>query len=50
VEFNVAQSALTREVCGGALKLNDDGTVSIPNGIGLGATVAEEFVAAHRVD
>jgi L-alanine-DL-glutamate epimerase-like enolase superfamily enzyme len=49
VEFNVAQSNLTRGVCGGALKLNADGTVSIPRGIGLGVEVDEEFVAAHRV-
>ncbi len=50
VEFNVAQSALTRGVCGGALELNSDGTVSIPDGIGLGVAVDEAFVAAHRVD
>src|SRR5262245_2110229 len=50
IEFNVAQSALTRGVCGGALSLNADGTVSIPRGVGLGVEVDEEFVAAHRVD
>lgn len=49
VEFNVAQSPLTSGVCGGALKLNADGTVTIPNGIGLGVKVDEDFVAAHRV-
>jgi L-alanine-DL-glutamate epimerase-like enolase superfamily enzyme len=49
VEFNVSQSELTRGVCGGALTLNADGTVSLPHGIGLGVTVDEEFVAAHRV-
>lgn len=48
LEFNTAQSALSRGVCGGALKLNDDGTVSVPDGPGLGVTVDEEFVAAHR--
>jgi L-alanine-DL-glutamate epimerase-like enolase superfamily enzyme len=48
VEFNVSQSALTRGVCGGALSLNSDGTVSIPQGIGLGVTVDEAFIAAHR--
>ncbi len=47
VEFNVAQSALTRGVCGGALQLNADGTVSIPQGVGLGVTVDEDFVAHH---
>jgi L-alanine-DL-glutamate epimerase-like enolase superfamily enzyme len=49
VEFNVSQSDLTRGICGGALALNDDGTVSIPRGIGLGVAVDEEFVNAHRV-
>jgi L-alanine-DL-glutamate epimerase-like enolase superfamily enzyme len=50
VEFNVAQSPLTRGVCNGALKLNSDGTVSIPQGIGLGIDVDEESVARHRVN
>ena len=49
VEFNVSQSALTRGVCGGALSLNDDGTVSIPQGTGLGVAVNENFVNAHRI-
>jgi L-alanine-DL-glutamate epimerase-like enolase superfamily enzyme len=49
VEFNVSQSALTRGICGGALSLNNDGTVSIPQGVGLGVGVDEAFVAAHRV-
>lgn len=49
VEFNVSQSELTRGVCGGALRLNEDGTVSIPTGVGLGVEVDEEFVAANRV-
>jgi L-alanine-DL-glutamate epimerase-like enolase superfamily enzyme len=50
VEFNVSQSRLTRGICGGSLALNDDGTVTIPQGIGLGVTVDEEFVRAHRAD
>ncbi len=49
VEFNVAQSELTRGVCGGALKLNTDGTVSIPDGVGLGVNVDEDFVRRHAV-
>jgi L-alanine-DL-glutamate epimerase-like enolase superfamily enzyme len=49
VEFNVAQSELTRGVCGGALALNADGTVSIPTGVGLGVDVNEEFIAARRL-
>ena len=31
------------------LQHNPDGTVTIPTGIGLGVSVDEEFVAAHRV-
>jgi L-alanine-DL-glutamate epimerase-like enolase superfamily enzyme len=50
VEFNVSQSPLTRGVCGGALSLNDDGTLTIPETIGLGVSVDEDFVARHRVD
>jgi L-alanine-DL-glutamate epimerase-like enolase superfamily enzyme len=49
VEFNVAQSPLTHGVCGGALRLEADGTVAIPDGPGLGVAVDEDFVAAHRV-
>lgn len=49
VEFNVAQSRLTRGVCGGALRLNEDGTVDIPNEVGLGVRVDEDFVRRHAV-
>lgn len=49
VEFNVAQSALTRGVCGGALVLNADETVTIPRGVGLGVEVDEDFIAGHRI-
>lgn len=49
LEFNVAQSPLTRGVCGGALKLNPDGTVTVPDAPGLGVPVDEEFVHAHKV-
>lgn len=48
VEFNVSQSRLTRGVCGGQLRLNDDGTVTIPDGPGLGVTVDEDFVERAR--
>jgi L-alanine-DL-glutamate epimerase-like enolase superfamily enzyme len=50
VEFNVAQSPLTRGVCNGALKLNADGTVTIPDGVGLGVDVDEDFIQHHRVN
>ena len=49
VEFNVSQSELTRGICGGALSLDADGTVLIPQGIGLGVEVDEGFVNTHRV-
>jgi L-alanine-DL-glutamate epimerase-like enolase superfamily enzyme len=49
VEFNVAQSELTRGVSCGALSLNADGTVTIPSGIGLGVKVDEDFIEHHRV-
>src|SRR5262245_46122274 len=49
VEFNVAQSSLTRGVCGGALSLHADGTVRVPRGVGLGVEVDEQFVKDHQV-
>jgi L-alanine-DL-glutamate epimerase-like enolase superfamily enzyme len=49
LEFNVSQSELTRGVCGGAFKLNADGTVTIPSAPGLGVEVDADFIAAHRV-
>lgn len=50
IEFNVSQSDLTRGVCGGKLSLNEDGTVSIPDGPGIGVDVDTDFIAAHRVN
>ncbi|MAE60476.1 MAG: hypothetical protein CMJ49_03865 [Planctomycetaceae bacterium] len=50
VEFNVAQSGLTRGVCGGAIGLDDDGTVRVPTGVGLGVEVDTDFIAGHRVN
>jgi L-rhamnonate dehydratase len=49
LEFNVSQSPLTRGICGGALSLNPDGTVSLPSGSGLGLSVDEDFIRHHRV-
>ena len=49
VEFNVSQSALTSGVSRGSFKLNDDGTISIPDGPGLGVEVDTDFIKAHRV-
>jgi L-alanine-DL-glutamate epimerase-like enolase superfamily enzyme len=50
VEFNVAQSELTRGVCGGALSLNTDGTVTIPTGVGLGVNVDQDFIRARQAN
>lgn len=50
LEFNIAQSDLTRGICGGAMKLNADGTVSVPQGLGAGVEVDEDFVRSHRVN
>ena len=47
VEFNVAQSALTSGATTSRLTLDPDGTVAVPNGIGLGVDVDEDFVRAH---
>ena len=48
IEFNVAQSRLNHGVCGGQLKLEEDGYVNIPDTPGIGVTVDEDFVEAHR--
>ena len=50
VEFNVAQSALTRGIAPAQFALAADGTLEIPNAVGIGVDVDEEFIAAHRVN
>ena len=49
VEFNVAQSALSRGVTREHLRLEADGTVAIPDGPGLGVEVDPDFVASAAV-
>lgn len=49
VEFNVAQSALSRGVVTRRMSLGGDGTVPVPAGPGLGVEVDESFVAARSV-
>ena len=44
IEFNVAQSRLSRGVVCGRLALETDGAVVVPNGLGLGVEVDESFV------
>jgi L-alanine-DL-glutamate epimerase-like enolase superfamily enzyme len=50
LEFNVAQSALTRGIAPARFALDADGMVAIPDDPGIGVTVDEAFVAAHRVN
>ena len=44
------QSRLSRGVTTGGMSLNDDGTLSVPDGPGLGVDVDVEFVQHHRVN
>lgn len=48
VEFNVSQSALTRGVAPAGFRLEPDGTVAIPDEVGIGVEVDRDFIAAHR--
>ena len=50
VEFNVAQSPLTAGIAPSRFRLEDDGTVLIPDSIDMGVSVDEDFVKAHRVN
>ncbi|WP_433304210.1 mandelate racemase/muconate lactonizing enzyme family protein [Actinoplanes sp. CA-030573] len=49
VEFNVAQSTLSAGVVTDRLALHPDGTVGVPDGIGLGVTIDPDFIATHQV-
>ena len=46
VEFNVAQSGLSRGVAARRMTLDADGTVAVPVGVGIGVEVNEDFVRA----
>ena len=50
VEFNVSQSALTRGITTQPFGLDGDGCVAIPDVVGIGVEVDEDFIAAHRVN
>jgi L-alanine-DL-glutamate epimerase-like enolase superfamily enzyme len=50
VEFNVSQSALTRGIANASFTLQPDGTVPIPDTVGIGVKVDEEFVRKCRVN
>lgn len=49
VEFNVAQSRLSSGVVREHLALAPDGTVPVPDGVGLGVDVDAEFVASRQL-
>ncbi|MBV0896227.1 mandelate racemase/muconate lactonizing enzyme family protein [Microbacterium sp. NC79] len=49
VEFNVAQSDLSDGVTQGKMALEPDGTVLIPDGIGIGIDVDAAFIGSHGV-
>ena len=50
VEFNVSQSPLTRGITTQPFRLEPDGTIAIPDAIGIGVEVDPEFIKAHRVN
>ncbi|MER7007626.1 enolase C-terminal domain-like protein [Dactylosporangium sp. NPDC000555] len=50
VEFNVAQSRLSRGVARDHLSLSADGTVSVPDGPGIGVDVDEDFVRSRQLN
>ncbi len=49
VEFNVAQSQLSRGVSRNHLSLSADGTVSVPDSPGIGVDVDEDFVRSRQL-
>ncbi len=50
VEFNVAQSALTKGVASASFALDSEGMLAIPDTVDMGVTVDEDFIASHRVN
>lgn len=50
IEFNVSQSALTAGIAPTRWKLDADGMLAVPSGIGIGATVDRDFIEAHRAE
>jgi L-alanine-DL-glutamate epimerase-like enolase superfamily enzyme len=49
VEFNVAQSTLSRGAASSAMRLEDDGTVVVPDGAGIGVLVDRDFVDSRDI-
>ncbi|MET3577162.1 L-alanine-DL-glutamate epimerase-like enolase superfamily enzyme [Mesorhizobium robiniae] len=50
LEFNVSQSKLTGGVAISPFKLDTNGMVAVPDGVGTGVEVDRDFVAAHRIE
>lgn len=50
LELNVSQSALTRGIAPASFRLDEDGMVAIPEAVGIGVEVDQDFVQAHRVN
>ena len=50
VEFNVSQSPLTHGIARAEFALDSDGAVPIPDAVGIGVEVDEDFIAKHRVN
>lgn len=46
-EFNVAQSELSGGIMRSRMRLEDDGTVLVPDGVGTGVHIDEDFVRAR---
>jgi len=49
VEFNVAQSTLSRGAASSTMHLEPDGTVAVPDGAGIGVVVDQDFVEARNI-
>lgn len=49
VEFNVAQSRLSRGVVMNRMQMDSDGSVAVPTATGIGPLADEEFIRAHDV-
>jgi L-rhamnonate dehydratase len=47
VEFNVAQSTLSRGVVREHLSLTSSGSVRVPDGVGIGVEIDDDFVRSH---
>jgi L-alanine-DL-glutamate epimerase-like enolase superfamily enzyme len=49
LEYNVSNSPMLREIIRNPVKLNPGGTISVPEGPGLGIEIDEKAVKKYRV-